>query len=171
MRLALAEAERAYEAGEVPVGAVVVRNGQIVGRGHNQVERLADPTAHAEMIAVSAACQTLGTKFLDGCTLYVTLEPCPMCAGALVWSRLDRLVFGAFDEKAGAASTLYDIPRDARLNHQIETISGVEAEAAADLLRAFFRAKRAAASPDPDAVAGDGAEGEPPTHRPTEPRS
>ena len=169
MRLALMEAQRAAEAGEVPVGAVVVKGGQIVGRGHNQVERLADPTAHAEMLAVSAACQTLGTKFLDGCTLYVTLEPCPMCAGALVWARLDRLVFGALDEKAGAASTLYDIPGDRRLNHQIETVSGVEAEASADLLRAFFRARRSASSPAPDAVAGDGAKGEPPPHRPVEP--
>ncbi|MEO0556703.1 MAG: tRNA adenosine(34) deaminase TadA [Bacteroidota bacterium] len=154
MRLALMEAERAMEANEVPIGAVVVKGSQIVGRGHNQVERLSDPTAHAEMLAISAACQTLGTKFLDGCTLYVTLEPCPMCSGALVWSRLDRLVFGAFDEKAGAASTLYDIPQDTRLNHQIETISGVEAEASADLLRAFFRARRGP-------VSGDGASGLP----------
>ena len=156
MRLALAEAQRALEADEVPVGAVVVRAGQIVGRGHNQVERLADPTAHAEMLAVSAACQTLGTKNLTGCTLYVTLEPCPMCAGALVWSRLDRLVFGAFDEKAGAASTLYHIPQDTRLNHQVETISGVEAEASADLLRAFFRSRR------PGPAIGDGGPGAPP---------
>ena len=154
MRLALMEAERALEANEVPIGAVVVKGSQIVGRGHNQVERLADPTAHAEMLAISAACQTLGTKFLNGCTLYVTLEPCPMCSGALVWSRLDRLVFGAFDEKAGAASTLYDIPQDTRLNHQLETISGVEAEASADLLRAFFRTRRGP-------VAGDGASGLP----------
>ena len=154
MRLAMMEAERAFEAGEVPVGAVVVKGGQVVGRGHNQVERLAHPTAHAEMLAVSAACQTLQTKVLDGCTLYVTLEPCPMCAGALVWSRLDRLVFGAFDEKAGAASTLYDIPQDRRLNHQIETLSGVEADAAADLLRAFFRSRRGPAW-------GDGAPGRP----------
>ena len=149
MRLALHEAERAAEAGEVPVGALVVRRtpggrGEIVGRGHNQVERLRDPTAHAEMIALSAACETLGTKNLGGCTLYVTLEPCPMCAGAVVWSRPDRLVFGAFDDKAGAASTLYDIPRDARLNHQVETVSGVEAGASAELLRAFFRARRGA---------------------------
>ena len=169
MQMALKEAERAYEAGEVPVGAVVVRAtpggaGQVVGRGHNQVERLDDPTAHAEMLAVSAACQTLGTKNLSGCTLYVTLEPCPMCAGALVWARLDRLVFGAFDEKAGAASTLYDIPRDRRLNHRVETVSGVEAEAAADLLRSFFRARRPARPPN---AAGDGADGEPPPHRPS----
>lgn len=146
MRLALAEAQRAADAGDVPIGAVVVRGdaagGTIVGRGHNQVERLADPTAHAEMLAVSAACQTLGTKFLDGCTLYVTLEPCPMCAGALVLARLDRLVFGAFDVKAGAASSLYHIPQDARLNHAVETISGVEAEASAAMLRAFFHARR-----------------------------
>jgi tRNA(adenine34) deaminase len=169
MRLALMEAERAFEAGEVPVGAVVVKGGQVVGRGHNQVERLADPTAHAEMLAISAACQTLGTKLLTGCTLYVTLEPCPMCAGALVWARLDRLVFGALDEKAGAASTLYDIPGDRRLNHQIETVSGVEAEAAADLLRTFFRARRSSSPASPGAVAGDGADGEPPPHRPAQP--
>ena len=148
MRLALAEAERAAEAGEVPVGAVVVKGGQIVGRGHNQVERLGDPTAHAEMIAISAACETLGTKNLSGCTLYVTLEPCPMCAGATVLGRLSRLVYGAFDAKAGAASTLYHIPQDPRLNHQVETVSGVEADAAADLLRAFFRARRLPAGGD-----------------------
>ena len=143
----------------------MVRGGQVVGRGHNQVERLQDPTAHAEVLAVSAACQTLGTKNLAGCTLYVTLEPCPMCAGALVWARLDRLVFGAFDEKAGAASTLYDIPGDRRLNHQVATVSGVEADAAADLLRAFFRRRRGP-SANAAAAAGDGADGEPPPHRP-----
>lgn len=163
MRLALKEAERAFEAGEVPVGAVVVKGDQLVGRGHNQVERLADPTAHAEVLAVSAACQTLGSKTLDGCTLYVTLEPCPMCAGALVWAKLDRLVFGAFDEKAGAASTLYHIPQDRRLNHQVETISGVESEAAADLLRAFFRARRGPAAGD--GAAGDGAASDLPAPR------
>ena len=142
MRLALKEAERAFEEGEVPVGAVVVRDGVIVGRGRNAVERLNDPTAHAEILAVSAACETLGTKFLDGCTLYVTLEPCPMCAGALVWARLSRLVFGALDEKAGAVETLYRIGQDARLNHRIEVLTGVEAEPAAALLRAFFRQRR-----------------------------
>ncbi len=142
MRLALKEAERAFEEGEVPVGAVVVRENQLVGRGRNAVERLGDPTAHAEILAISAACETVGSKFLDGCTLYVTLEPCPMCAGALVWARLGRLVFGAFDEKAGACSTLYTIPQDDRLNHRVEIVSGVEADAAADLLRAFFRERR-----------------------------
>ena len=142
MRLALKEAERAFEEGEVPVGAVVVKDGVLVGRGRNAAERLGDPTAHAEILAVSAACEALGTKFLDGCTLYVTLEPCPMCAGALVWARLSRLVFGALDEKAGAVETLYRIGQDDRLNHRIEVVGGVEAEAAADLLRAFFRQRR-----------------------------
>ncbi|WP_228350393.1 tRNA adenosine(34) deaminase TadA [Rhodocaloribacter litoris] len=138
MKLALKEAERALEQGEVPVGAVIVQGERVVGRGHNLIETLQDPTAHAEMIAITAACETLGTKYLAGCTLYVTLEPCPMCAGAIVWSRLDRLVFGAFDEKAGSASTLYNIPQDERLNHRVEVISGLEAERAAALLQAFF---------------------------------
>ena len=142
MKRALKEAERAYELGETPVGAVIVREERIVGRGHNLVEKLKDPTAHAEMIAITAACETLGSKFLEGCTLYVTLEPCPMCAGAIVWARLERLVFGAFDEKAGSASTLYNIPQDARLNHRVEVVSGIEAERSAELLRAFFREKR-----------------------------
>jgi tRNA(adenine34) deaminase len=142
MKKALREAERAYRMGEVPVGAVVVQDGVLVGRGHNQVEQLNDPTAHAEMIAITAACDTLGRKQLADCTLYVTLEPCPMCAGAIVWARLARLVFGAFDEKAGAASTLYNIPRDQRLNHQVAIVSGVEEEAAAALLQDFFRERR-----------------------------
>ena len=142
MKAALREAERAFEMEEVPVGAVVVKDGQIVGRGHNLVETLRDPTAHAEMIAITAACETLGTKILDGCTLYVTLEPCPMCAGAIVWARLRRLVFGAFDEKAGSASTLYNIPQDDRLNHFVEIISGVEADLASSLLQGFFQKRR-----------------------------
>ncbi|HEX7070229.1 MAG TPA: tRNA adenosine(34) deaminase TadA [Rhodothermales bacterium] len=146
MKFALKEAERAMDAGEVPIGAVVVKGNEIIGRGHNMVERLNDPTAHAELIAITAACETLQSKFLQGCTLYVTLEPCPMCAGAMVWARLDRLVFGAFDEKAGSASTLYDIPRDSRLNHQMEVLSGVEDEQSAAILRAFFAKRRASAA-------------------------
>jgi tRNA(adenine34) deaminase len=142
MQKALREAERAYEADEVPVGAVIVKDGRVLGRGHNQVERLGDPTAHAEMIAVTSACETLGSKRLTDCTLYVTLEPCPMCAGALVHAHLDRLVFGAFDEKAGAASTLYNIVQDERLNHRVEVVSGLEADRASGLLQDFFRAKR-----------------------------
>lgn len=154
MRLALREAERALEEEEVPVGAVVVKDDAIIGRGHNQTERLRDPTAHAEMIAISAACQTLNSKVLAGSTLYVTLEPCPMCAGAVVWSRLDRLVFGALDEKAGAVSTLYNIVQDTRLNHQVETISGIEEEASADLLRSFFRSRRKQGHPVGDGDVG-----------------
>ena len=143
MKQALREAERAFEEGEVPVGAVGVHDGVLIGRGRNAVERLGDPTAHAEMLALSAACEIVGSKFLDGCTLYVTLEPCPMCSGALVLARLQKLVFGAFDEKFGASSTLYTIPQDPRLNHQVEVVSGVEADAAADLLRGFFQQRRA----------------------------
>lgn len=144
MNLALKEAERAFDAGEVPIGAIVVRDGEIIGRGRNMVEQLQDPTAHAEILAITAACETLKSKYLTDCTLYVTLEPCPMCAGAMVMSRLDRVVFGAFDEKAGAASTLYNIPRDERLNHTMEVVSGVEDERSAALLRDFFRLRRAA---------------------------
>ena len=142
MKLALQEAERAFEEKEVPVGAVVVYQGRVVGRGHNMVEQLNDPTAHAEMIAITAACETLGTKFLKECSLYVTLEPCPMCAGAIVWARLQRLVFGCFDEKAGSVSTLFNIPQDRRLNHFVDVVSGVEADRAAALLKDFFSRKR-----------------------------
>ncbi len=142
MKVALREAERAFEQKEVPVGAVVVHKGLIVGRGYNMVEQLNDPTAHAEMIAITAACETLGTKYLNECSLYVTLEPCPMCAGAMVWAKLGRLVFGAFDSKAGATSTLYNITQDRRLNHFVDVVSGVEAEQASSLLKDFFRQKR-----------------------------
>lgn len=142
MQKALRAAERAFAQDEVPVGAVVVHQGEVVGQGHNMVETLDDPTAHAEMLAITAACDTLGRKHLTDCTLYVTLEPCPMCAGALVHARLDRLVFGAFDEKAGAASTLYNIVQDERLNHRVEVVSGLEADRAAGLLQDFFRQKR-----------------------------
>ena len=143
MQRALREAERALDIGEVPVGAVVVMGDTIVGRGHNQVERLGDPTAHAEMIAITAACETVGQKYLDKCTLYVTLEPCPMCAGAMVLSKLGKLVFGALDEKAGSASSLYNITDDKRLNHRVEVISGVDADKAAEMLQSFFASKRA----------------------------
>ena len=142
MKVALKEAERAFDEGEVPIGAVVVHADEVVGRGHNMVERLQDPTAHAEVLAITAACETLNTKVLRGCTLYVTIEPCPMCAGAMVWAKIDRLVFGAFDDKAGAASTLFNIPQDRRLNHQIDVVSGVEAEEAAGIMQAFFRERR-----------------------------
>ena len=143
MKVALQEAERAFDQNEVPVGAVIVHKGQIVGRGRNMVEQLNDPTAHAEMIAITAACETLGVKYLDHCTMYVTIEPCPMCAGALVWSKLQRLVFGAYEEKAGSAGSMYNITQDRRLNHVVDVVSGVEMERAAGLMQDFFRQRRA----------------------------
>lgn len=142
MTEALSEARAAYRAGEVPVGAVVVRDDTIVGRGHNRVEQRGDPTAHAERLALAAACDTLNSKHLPDSTLYVTLEPCPMCAGAAVLARLDCLVYGALDEKTGAASTLYTIPQDDRLNHQMDVRAGVEADSSEALLQRFFQEQR-----------------------------
>ena len=143
MRLALQEARAASDDGDVPIGAVVVRAGRIIGRGHNQREKLNDPTAHAEMIALTAASAFVGSWRLEGCTLYVTLEPCPMCAGATVLARLERLVFGAVDPKAGACGSLYRIPTDERLNHQVEVTEGVLAEDCAVMLQQFFGRQRA----------------------------
>ncbi|WP_145250313.1 tRNA adenosine(34) deaminase TadA [Aeoliella mucimassa] len=142
MREALRQAAAAVEVGEVPVGAVVVRDGDIVAAAHNQRETLHDPTAHAEMIAITQAAAALGSWRLAGCTLYVTLEPCPMCAGAIVNSRLPRVVYGAIDPKAGAVESLYQLLTDARLNHESAVTSGVLAGECGDLLRAFFRARR-----------------------------
>jgi tRNA(adenine34) deaminase len=139
---AIREARKARDLDEVPVGAVVVHEGRVIGRGHNLRERLRDPTAHAEMIALTAAAEALGTWRLTGATIYVTLEPCPMCAGALVNARIDRLVYGATDPKAGACGTLYDIPRDRRLNHRFDVVNGVLAEEAGGLLTSYFREKR-----------------------------
>ena len=142
MGLALREAVRAYEDDEVPVGAVVVLDSRVIGRGHNQRERLSDPTAHAEMIAITAAAEAVGSWRLEGATLYVTLEPCPMCAGALVNARIERLVFGAEDPKAGACGTLYNIPEDERLNHRLAVVGGVLAEEGGSILTSYFREKR-----------------------------
>ncbi len=138
MRQALREAEKAFEQEEVPVGAVVVHDGKIIGRGFNQMERLQDPTAHAEMIALTAAANHLQSRRLEGCTLYVTLEPCPMCAGAIVMARVPTLVFGAYDPKAGACGTLYNIVEDKRLNHTTHVIAGVCDTESEELLRGFF---------------------------------
>jgi tRNA(adenine34) deaminase len=143
MRRALDMAAQALDSEDVPVGAVVVRGDHIIGRGCNQREKLQDPTAHAEMIALTAAAADVGRWRLDGCTMYVTLEPCAMCAGALVLARLERLVFGAVDEKAGACVSLYQITQDPRLNHRIPTVGGVLARPSAELLREFFRRRRA----------------------------
>jgi tRNA(adenine34) deaminase len=142
MRVALAEGEAALAHGDVPIGAVVVHDGEIVGRGHNRREVDADPTAHAELLALRDAAQHLGRWQLSGCTLVVTLEPCVMCAGALVLARVDRLVFGADDPKAGAVGALYDVPRDPRLNHVVAVTRGVLAEECGQVLRAFFDARR-----------------------------
>lgn len=144
MGAALSEALAAQEGGDVPVGAVVVREGRIIGRGHNQREKLKDPTAHAEMIALTAASAAVGSWRLDDCTLYVTLEPCAMCAGALVLARLERLVFGATDPKAGACVSLYHITDDDRLNHRVNLADPVLADECAALLQGFFAKQRAA---------------------------
>lgn len=138
MELALREAQKAFDEDEVPVGAVVVCDNKIIGRGYNQIERLQDPTAHAEMIAITAAANHLESRRLAECTLFVTLEPCPMCAGAIVQARIPTLVFGAYDPKAGACGTLFNIVQDKRLNHQPHVISGVCDRESEELLKGFF---------------------------------
>lgn len=142
MAVALKEAMTAFRRNEVPVGAVIVKGDAVIAKTHNQIEMLQDPTAHAEILAIGAAANHLGNRRLEGCTLYVTLEPCPMCAGALVLSRLDRLVFGSYDPKMGACSTLYNIVQDERLNHRIEVIAGVMDTESSSLLKEFFARKR-----------------------------
>lgn len=142
MRLALEEAKRCLDHGDVPIGAVVTRDGQILAAAGNEREVAGDPTAHAEILALRAAASGLGTWHLEGCTLYVTLEPCAMCAGAAVLSRLDRVVFGAADPKAGFAGSLGNLVQDPRLNHTVSLTEGVLAEECGDLLRAFFRERR-----------------------------
>ena len=142
MRLALAEAERAREIGEVPIGAVVARDDEVVGRGHNRRECDSDPLAHAELLAIAEAAQAIGDWRLTGCSLYVTLGPCAMCAGALVNSRIDRLIFGARDPKAGFCGSLGDLVRDSRLNHRLEVEEGVLADECGGLLREFFESLR-----------------------------
>ena len=140
MRLALEEAERAPLTGDVPVGAVVLGpDGEVLARAHNEREATGDPTAHAEVLAVRRAAAAVGQWRLSGCTLAVTLEPCTMCAGAIVLSRLDRVVYGAADAKAGAAGSLWDLVRDRRLNHRPEVIAGVLPEETAAVLTRFFR--------------------------------
>jgi len=143
MREAIAQARKALALGEVPIGAVIVRDGQIVGAGHNLRETTHDPTAHAEMIAIREASKKLGAWRLIGCTLYVTLEPCPMCAGAILQARVERVVYGAADPKAGCAGTLMDLLQDPRFNHRLPWRSGVLREECASLLTGFFRELRA----------------------------
>lgn len=135
-------AEQAFDEGEVPIGAIVVQNHQIIGKGYNQVEKLNDPTAHAEIIAISAACEHLHNKYLPGCTLYVTVEPCPMCAGALVWSKIDTIVYGASDSIAGACGSAFNISTNKKLNHQVQIIQGVMETDSSHLLKSFFKNRR-----------------------------
>ena len=142
MAMALDEAAKAGFQGEVPVGAVVVRNGELLTRSHNRTRQLADPTAHAEALAVRGAAEVLGDWRLTDCTLYVTLEPCAMCAGAIVLSRIERLVFAAADPKAGMCGSLGNIVQDERLNHRVTLESGLMAEEAGALLREFFKERR-----------------------------
>jgi tRNA(adenine34) deaminase len=148
MRLAIREAEAAMEAGEVPIGAVVVHDdlsggsGRVIASAHNQREQLRDPTAHAEMIAITQAAEAIGNWRLADCTLYVTLEPCPMCAGAILLGRLPRLVYGASDPKAGAVATLYRLLDDPRLNHRAAVVAGILAEPCGEILTRFFQQKR-----------------------------
>ena len=142
MKEALKEAMRAYDHDEVPVGAVIAFEGKLIARAHNQVELLKDPTAHAEMIAITQACGSLGRWRLTGCRLYVSLEPCSMCAGAIVLARLDAVFFGAKDPKAGACGSLRNIVLDDRLNHKVQLVSGLMENDSQDLLQEFFRKMR-----------------------------
>ncbi len=142
MRQAIESAKIAEENGDVPIGAVIVHEGQIIAKAYNQREQLADPTAHAEIIALTQAAAALENWHLNGCTMYVTLEPCPMCAGALVLSRMDRLVYGCDDPKTGACKSLYNIVQDERLNHRLEVTSGVLQEQCREQLQEFFAKRR-----------------------------
>ncbi len=142
MQQALREAEKAYDLDEVPVGCVIVQHDRVIAKGHNLTESLHDATAHAEMIAITAASEFLADRYLLETTLYVTLEPCAMCAGAMILARIPRLVFGASDPKAGACGTLFTLTEDKRLNHQIHTVPGVLDHASAELLTSYFQTKR-----------------------------
>lgn len=137
--MALQEAQKGYSLGEVPVGAVIVLDNQVIGRGFNQTERLKDPTAHAEILAITSACEAVGDWRLDRSIMYCTLEPCSMCAGATVLARIEKIVFGASDPKFGACGSIFNIPVDPRLNHRIELESGVLADDVAEMMQTFFR--------------------------------
>lgn len=142
MKIALEEAQKALECDEVPVGAVVVTSGRIIGRAHNMPITLHDPSAHAEMLALRQAAETLGNYRLTGAELYVTLEPCLMCAGAIIQARLARVIFGAFDPKCGAAASLYNVLTDKRLNHQVAVTGGILKDECGEIISRFFREKR-----------------------------
>lgn len=142
MKVALMEAKKAYAIGEVPIGAVIVKENHIIGRGHNLKETYGDPTLHAEIIAIREAASFLGSWRLTGCNLYVTIEPCPMCAGAVIQSRIEKLIFGTFDAKSGCAGSLYNLPCDKRFNHRAEVIHGIMEDECRKLIQEFFKSKR-----------------------------
>ena len=142
MKLAFREAEKAYEQDEVPIGAVVIQNEIIIGRGFNQCESLNDPTAHAEIIAITSAANTLKNWRLENCSLFVTKEPCPMCAGALINSRISKIIFGMYDEKEGCCGSLYQLCRDPRLSHQLSVKGGVLESQCTLIIQEFFKNKR-----------------------------
>ena len=142
MKVAFREAEKAFEQDEVPIGAVVVQNGQIIGRGYNQCESLIDPTAHAEIIAITSASNTIKDWRLKDCQLYVTKEPCPMCAGALINARINMVIFGMYDEKEGCCGSLYQLCRDNRFKHQLTVKGGIMEDACTLMIQEFFKKKR-----------------------------
>ncbi len=142
MKVALEEARKAFAIGEVPVGAILVMNGEIIARDHNRRETFGDATAHAEILVLQKACRRVGGWRLSGTTIYVTLEPCPMCAGALVQARVDRLVYAADDPKAGAVNSLYNLVQDERLNHRMEVAAGFLNTESSELLKRFFKMRR-----------------------------
>ncbi|MDI3534068.1 MAG: tRNA(adenine34) deaminase [Thermosediminibacterales bacterium] len=142
MKEALAEAEKAFLKREVPIGAIVVYDGNIIARAHNLRETQKDPTAHAEILAIKEASKTLGGWRLTGCSIYVTIEPCPMCAGAILQARIDRLIFGAFDPKAGVCGTLMNLLQDERFNHRVEVVSGILEKECSEIMKKFFKGLR-----------------------------
>ncbi len=142
MQYAYREAEKAYDKQEIPIGAVIVFDNMIIGKGHNQVETLNDPTAHAEIIAITSAAEYLTSKVLLGCTMYVTLEPCSMCAGAIVLAKLEALYFGAYDNKSGACGSVLNITNNKSLNHQLSVTGGIMDDKCGELIRSFFDVKR-----------------------------
>ncbi|RPI75946.1 MAG: nucleoside deaminase [Ignavibacteriales bacterium] len=152
MRLALREAERAFESGEVPVGAVVVHNNQVIGKGYNQVEILKDPTAHAEMIAITASANHIGDWRLNECDIYVTVEPCIMCTGAILNARLRNLYYAEFDPKFGACGSLYNLPQEKKYNHTVNIYSGLCADESRMLLQEFFRNRRIIEKENPQSI-------------------
>lgn len=142
MQSALKEAEKAYDKKEIPIGAVIVFENRIIAKGHNQVETLRDPTAHAEIIAITSAAEYLSSKVLLGCTMYVTLEPCSMCAGAIVLAKLEGLYFGAFDNKSGSCGSVLNVTNNSSLNHQLSVTGGILDDKCGEILRSFFEVKR-----------------------------